>query len=320
MATDCLFKITLKLKKVIEKDGALITHINIPCGKCGRCIERRKMEWGFRMEQEMYISKTAYFVTLTYDPEHVPYNQYGQKTLIETRNEDLQNWKQTLGIKRMTKQRKKKLPDRSLQGFMKRLRRNQERTDETIEHLFNNLKPHDKIKFYAAGEYGEEKGRPHYHAIIFNASATNIIKSWSCGSVHCVRANESTISYVMKYLDKHYSNEKEWKRKPEFNTMSEGIGTNYIEKNKYWHKQNIDILYVTTMKGIKIPMPKYYREKLFTDDERTEQVKIVTGVLYEIKQERIREVGYDYYNQEQADLKKESQRRFIKKIKKRIVD
>lgn len=226
--------------------------------------------------------------------------------------------------KRITKAWKQKQPDRSIQGFFKRLRINTERRNKKsvieFENLYNNLKETDKIKFYAAGEYGEEKGRPHYHAIIFNASATNIIKSWSCGSVHCVRANESTISYVMKYLDKHYSNEKEWKRKPEFNTMSEGIGTNYIEKNKYWHKQNIDILYVTTMKGIKIPMPKYYREKLFTDDERTEQVKIVTGVLYEIKQERIREVGYDYYNQEQADLKKESQRRFIKKIKKRIVD
>lgn len=292
MATDCLFKITLQLKEVIEREGRIITYINIPCGRCARCIERRKMEWAFRMEKEMEISKTAYFVTLTYAPETVPYNKWGKKTLVK----------------------------KDLTKFFKRLRRNQERSKPTIEFITNNLVNTDKIKYYAAGEYGEEKGRPHYHAIIFNTSERNIIKSWDLGGVHVVKANEATIAYVMKYLDKRYDKKQNWGIQAEFNTMSEGIGKHYIDKNITWHKRNIDVLFVTNQNGVKIPMPKYYREKIFTNEEREQQVIIVTDILKDIREESIEELGRELYNHKQIKLKDESERRFKKKIKKRIVD
>lgn len=322
MATDCLFKITIKLEKPIEKNDRLITFINIPCGKCARCIERRKMEWSFRMMEEMKEAKTAYFVTLTYDNENVPINELGIKTLVQTRAKDLKLQAIEKGRKRITKKFKRETPDRSLEGFFKRLRRNQERSKPTIEFITNNLLNTDKIKYYAAGEYGEKKGswRPHYHAIIFNASERNITKSWTLGGVHCVKATEATISYVMKYLDKRYDKKQNWMKNPEFNVMSEGIGKSYIDKNKSWHKRNIDILYVTTMKGIKIPMSKYYRHQIFTKDERDEQVILVTDTLNQLRFEEISEYGHEWFNTKQSKLKKETERRFKKKIKKRIVD
>lgn len=292
MATDCLFKINLKLKEPIESKDRWITYINIPCGKCARCIERRKMEWAFRMEIELEKAKTAYFVTLTYRPEKVPYNKYGQKTLKPNH----------------------------LTNYFKRLRQNQKRGKETIEWLINGLQPIDKIKYYAAGEYGEDRGRPHYHAIIFNASIINIEKSWKKGTTHIVQANEQTISYVMKYLDKRLNKEPEWKKTPEYNTMSEGIGIDYIQKNKQWHTRNIDVLFVTKKNGIKIPMPKYYREKIFSDEQRKEQVEIVTDKLLEINQEETKKLGQDKYNKKQITDKYTSEYRFNKKIKKRLVD
>lgn len=47
------------------------------------------------------------------------------------------------------------LSKRDLQLFLKRLRKH-----------FNNK----KIRFFACGEYGDKKGRPHYHIILFNCN------------------------------------------------------------------------------------------------------------------------------------------------------
>jgi len=302
MATDCLTKIERVLKNPIpkkwnEETGEVLEEIwkmHVPCGKCARCITRRKIEWAFRMTQEMKDSNTAYFVTLTYERETVPYSNKGQKTLDKA----------------------------DLQKFWKRLRQNQKRSNTTIEHLYKNLARTDKIKYYAAGEYGDEKNRPHYHAIIYNASRTVIEKSWTLGHTQVVPASEESIAYVTKYLDKRISDPEGQKRAkkvklPEYNEMSEKIGYSYIEKNKEWHLKNPDVLYVTTPKGFKIPMPRYYREKIFNYDQRIEQAQMVEELLTEQENEAKARMGPIKYEQAQYMKLTESEKRFKKKMKKR---
>lgn len=318
--TDCLFKITIELQNPIEQGERITTHINIPCGKCGRCIQRRKMEWGFRMTYEMEDAKCAYFVTLTYAPETVPINKWGQKTLIRTRKQDLAIKAEEEGRKRITKKFKEQHVDRSIQGFFKRLRQNQKRLKDSIEAYKHNLKRTDKILFYCAGEYGTQRQRPHYHAIIYNASEKAILKSWDLGDVHIVKANEATIAYCMKYLDKRFNNEQPTNKEPEFNEMSEGIGKRYAERNGHWHRQNIDMLFVTTRKGLRIPMPKYLRHLIFSEEARYEQVLLVTDKIETIREEAIKKHGATKYNEQQRKLKISSQERFKKSIKKRNVD
>lgn len=321
METDCLQKIPIQLKEPIESKDRWINTISVPCGKCARCIQRRKIEWGFRMENEMEYAKTTYFVTLTYAPETVPYNKFGQKTLIPTRAIDLKIAKQEQGRKRITKKWKAEQHDRSLQGFMKRLRQNQSRNYENgIDAYLHKINKDDKIKFYACGEYGEERGRPHYHLILFNATEYNIRESWKLGTVHIIPANAQTIAYLMKYLDKQLGNEKVWKAEPEFNIMSEGIGNHYITKMKTWHKSNIEVLYVTNRNNVKVPMPKIYRLKIFDEQDRKEQIIIVNERLEENKAEKIKVIGTEIYNYNQNAQAKEDLRRFKKKTKKRTID
>lgn len=335
MATDCLEKIPIRLKEPIEKinysreTGAeyktYITEISIPCGKCARCIQRRKMEWTFRMLTEMETAKTAYFVTLTYAPEWVPYNKYGRKVLVETREKDLKLRLEEQGRKRITKTWKKKQPDRSIQGYLKRLRINIERRNKKgileIENLRNNLKEEDKVKYYAAGEYGSERSRPHYHLIIYNATAREIREAWPYGGVDIGEANDASISYLMKYLDKRLGEEQDKLKPKEFNCMSEGIGKGYINRMKDWHKRNLDVLYVRMKNGILVPMPRYLRKEIFTEEEMKAQVILVEDILKEIKEEKICEYGsHNRYNEIITEQRKEDERRFKKKIKKRIVD
>lgn len=324
MATDCLDKIPIRLKQPIESKDRWINEISVPCGKCARCIQRRKMEWTFRMMHEMSESKTAYFVTLTYAPEWVPYNKYGRKVLVETREKDLKLRLEEQGRKRITKTWKKKQPDRSIQGYLKRLRTNTERSNKKgivrMEHLENNLQHTDKIKFYAAGEYGQERHRPHYHLIIYNASKREIEKAWEYGHVHVVKANEQLIAYLMKYLEKQLGQEQDKLKPKEFNIMSEGIGAGYVKKMKNWHKANKDVLYVRMKSGILVPMPRYIRNLIFNEEERKEQVILVEQIIQEGKQELINEWGILRYNEIITETRTEDERRFKKKIKKRIVD
>lgn len=46
--------------------------INVPCGKCIPCLQNKRMDWTFRLQQEHKVSKSAHFVTLTYDQKHYP--------------------------------------------------------------------------------------------------------------------------------------------------------------------------------------------------------------------------------------------------------
>lgn len=61
----------------------------IPCGKCYNCRKRQRQEWRNRIELEnnnqQKIGNNAYFITLTYDDEHLPKD-------LKLHKEDFQNF------------------------------------------------------------------------------------------------------------------------------------------------------------------------------------------------------------------------------------
>ncbi|AXH73173.1 MAG: replication initiator protein [Microviridae sp.] len=46
--------------------------ILVPCGKCVACLVSKRNDWTFRLQQEHKVSRSAHFVTLTYDEKHRP--------------------------------------------------------------------------------------------------------------------------------------------------------------------------------------------------------------------------------------------------------
>lgn len=55
-----------------ERAHTLPQRIEVPCGKCYYCQNKRRSEWTFRLWVETMNSKSSFFVTLTYDDEHFP--------------------------------------------------------------------------------------------------------------------------------------------------------------------------------------------------------------------------------------------------------
>lgn len=51
------------------------TRAVVPCGKCGACLHTRRCDWSFRLAIEHRQSVSSYFVTLTYDDLHLPWDE-----------------------------------------------------------------------------------------------------------------------------------------------------------------------------------------------------------------------------------------------------
>lgn len=56
--------------------GPRFKHQLVPCGKCLACLSNKRVDWAFRLQQEWKHSKTAFFVTLTYDRKHLAEANY----------------------------------------------------------------------------------------------------------------------------------------------------------------------------------------------------------------------------------------------------
>lgn len=135
-----------------------------------------------------------------------------------------------------------------------------------VEHYQKFLKdlrerlPPKAIRFFFVGEYGEESGRPHYHAILFGyppcpffnykgcrlkycETCRFIEKIWGKGFVSLGDVNKDSLSYVAGYVTKKMTHAEDKctekcthpplnGRFPEFARMSlkPGIGGNTIPK------------------------------------------------------------------------------------------
>lgn len=253
-------------------DGRRIQKI--PCGHCFGCRLDYSKEWATRcvLEAKAHPEWQNYFITLTYEE---PYKPYTPKSYSEETGEiweDDGTWNGYLKPDHITK-------------FMKDLRR-------YYKYHYN----HDGIRFYACGEYGEKKHRPHYHLIIFNLPlnlkkidkvnqscygkdpiwySEELDQIWGKGLVAIGEVNWSTCAYVARYMMKKQKgpNSEDYYRAKgqtkEFVRMSRrpGIGSEYYDVNKDKIYCNDEIIMKTVKENVaSIKPPKYYDRKYDIDE------------------------------------------------------
>lgn len=232
----------------------------LPCRQCSECRLSRALQWTYRNIIEMQHSiGDSLFITLTYNDENLRYSNF--------------NGIVTLSI-----------PD--LQDFLKRLRRFYD-----YHYNINN------IRFYAAGEYGSQTLRPHYHLILYNVDASKLnlnlqqhksgaddiyisdefTKMWPYG-FHTIQYNNAysscyTAGYCTKKIAPHYKImdlKNDYNFTPEFNTMSRRPALGSQDLNKYIELKKDNCQNVMSIKiGDKIHHVKtiQYYEKKFKDND-----------------------------------------------------
>lgn len=226
------------------------THrkVPVPCGKCPQCLQRRAAEWCFRLEQHEKVCDTSCFITLTYSTDYVPITLHGFMSL-----------------------------DRKAFSTCIRSVRKRMRNIESFKDV--------RLSYYVVGEYGSERKRPHYHAILFNLPDIQwrtdledrrigfsplLDASWPYGVIDIRECNGDTIGYTCKYLHKGKSvpAHRNDDRVPEFSNMSKGLGVNYVSPEVVrFHRSDLAHTYVVS-NGYKKALPRYYRERIYSEDER----------------------------------------------------
>ncbi|WNK12753.1 MAG: replication initiator protein [Microvirus sp.] len=291
MAT-CISQITLK------KNG---TVMSFPCGKCNYCLQNRRADWTFRLNTESKQSKTAYFLTLTYDEEHQP-----KKEELDSDTGELFTCHT--------------LDKKDLQDFIKLLRYyndtagqfiNLGSTKTAMDQMFSELWP--PIKYYAVGEYGGQTFRPHYHLIIFNIKPPvldKLLQIWGKGHVYIGSVEPASVHYVTKYVlnKKHGWDPVE----PPFALISQGVGKAYLDTNGHEHKE----AQRTFVLGDKFKqrLPRYYKDKIFNIREReslNERAIRENDILYKKTIDELKQFSeqpenyYDYRQRRAHDLIKD---------------
>lgn len=192
------------------------------------------------------------FVTLTYDDEHLPMD-YSVDVVV-------------------------------FQRFMKRLRK----------------KYGAGIRFFHCGEYGDKSGRPHYHALLFNfdfpdrklwkkSSGGDLYRSaslerlWPFGLSSVGQVSFQSAAYVAGYIQKKVSGDAasaHYRRihpltglevtvRPEYATMSKGIGLSWFEawKDEVYPRDEV------VVNGKVVKPPRYYDRKMKEQERSLASVK-----------------------------------------------
>lgn len=238
--------------------------IELPCGKCIGCRLEYAREWACRCVHEASLYKHNFFLTLTYDDQHLKWTSDGEQTLFK----------------------------KDFQDFMKRLRK-----------YFYDRDKDNKIRYFYCGEYGGQTHRPHYHAILFNCPPfvdvqeighnyakqplyhSDILDSiWKNGRVILGTVTYDSCAYVARYVSKkslcaNFDFDEQFKKfdasngenhvdgivtdspLPEYIGMSNrpGIGAGWFSKFGVTDCIPRDrIVLQTSSRTLQVKVPKYY--------------------------------------------------------------
>lgn len=154
-------------------------YVLVPCRVCAACRSSYARDLQNRIEDECRAHKYNFFVTLTYDNEHMPmYYAYpsesgvyfrafrGNKPLLDAQGLELPELDFNLEDSWYAEPQHNPYPTGfgfcykpDIQKFIKRLR-------IKLVRKYGNVSS-SKIRYFVASEYGPVTYRPHYHGVLF---------------------------------------------------------------------------------------------------------------------------------------------------------
>lgn len=260
----------------------------VPCGKCMSCRINLAEQWSSRCALELKEHSSAYFVTLTYDDDHLRYAY-------------------RINPRHRTCTFEPTLVKRDAQLFIKRLRKYCDKLGF-------------KLRYFGCGEYGSTTQRPHYHFIFFGLpffsdskllnvrsngnttvklySSSTLENLWSYGHVAIGDVTYQSISYVARYTTKKFRSsylsdeDREFYDQAldeltssdlpvyedDFLMMSRnpGIGKSYFDKHFSEIYRFDRLIYACPGSNVKVLKPLRYYDRLYdlADPDQFRKIKL----------------------------------------------
>jgi hypothetical protein len=218
-------------KPPICKDERL-RYVTAACGKCYECRKQKGRAWQVRLGEEVRNDPNVIFVTLTISDES--WEKLRKKYSYSSEDDY---------IKKMVRL------------FLERIRK---KTKKSVKHWLTTER----------GEQNTE--RYHLHGLIWgdkNGILTTL--HWQYGFVYIGEfVNEKTCNYVTKYITKRDEKHKDF---VPITLCSAGIGEGYLKRsdselNRYRENKTNETYRLRN--GVKINLPIYYRNKIYSEEER----------------------------------------------------
>jgi hypothetical protein len=323
----CLYPriITNPKYKANKKNGGVIpaisdervTQVPIGCGVCLECMKQKARGWQVRLLEDIRVNNNGKFMTMTFNSKSLKEITEIVRKKDKAVGYDLDNAIATKAVRYFLERWRKKY-GKSLRHWLVT-----ELGHEGTEHL-------------------------HLHGIVWtDEKMEEIERIWQYGYCHKGRlkpngqwenyVNNRSVTYITKYLFK--IDEKHKKYKPII-LCSKGIGKAYMdkidsEKNKY--KEGGTKEYYKTSTGHKMGMPIYWRNKIYSEEEREKlwvekldkQERYVLGCKIDISngeeeynkalqlaQKHSEEMGYNSMNMTWEEEQYERERRILKQKEK----
>lgn len=246
---------------VPEAPNKHVLAVPVACGKCSECRKQKANEWRVRLNEEIRKNPTDKFATLTFSDESLEAFQAVEANEIA---------------------------GQAVEKFRKRWFR---KYREGIKHwLIVELGHKPKYPWERTTE------RVHLHGILWtDKTKEEIEECWKYGWIDLGQyVNERTINYIVKYVTKIDPSHPGFIGKI---FTSKGIGAGYekridARRNRFAEEET-DERY-RTPSGLIMAMPVYYRNKLYTEEEREKLWihKIDKEIIYKGK------VAYDISTKE----------------------
>lgn len=263
-------------------------YIEAECGKCFECRKKRSREWSIRLGEELK-NNFGYFITLTIDEENLRIltREAGYKNIYKNEN----------GVAKL-----------ALRRMLERIRKE---TGKSARH-------------WVVTELGEKNDRIHMHGIFIGQRAAELVKKhWKYGNIYVgTYANMKTTNYITKYMTKMDVKHR-WFTGRVF--TSAGIGREYIDKkrirNRYRGKDTKDTYMCEN--GQEIAMPTYYKNKLYTEEEREmiwgfkqeDPMEWISGTRIYKKDEKLKKELIEYNRKIQKETHFDNPREWKEKSK-----
>lgn len=240
-------------------------YIVVPCNKCLACKMRKSAEWAARaaQEAEYYPDGERWFITFTYDEDNLP-------RYYEALGEIITGGNPIGGTPT--------LYHKDMQNLFKRIR------DAERKKAKREGREERKIKFLMSGEYGDQTGRPHYHAIIFGLKIDDLTPTktdrgvihyksnwlqakWGKGIVDIEEYSLTNAQYVAQYtVKKAYGFQAQQKYKElgiraPYLVVSNGFSERWVTEHEAEILAGRGESYLPTKSGTRIAPPSAYAQR-----------------------------------------------------------
>lgn len=263
---------------VDQASGELVEPHLLPCGQCRSCRIAHAREWANRCVMESITAKKgqSWFLTVTYDDDHLP----------------------TIGDAL-----RPSLYPKDMEKFWHDLRQYYERKHSVVG-----------IRYYYAGEYGDQTARPHYHVLVYNLpifdlkpykvtynhddlfTSQTLSQIWGKGYVVIGELTWNSACYTARYTMKKLNgiaaeSYVDAGIMPEFQRCSNrpGIGSEYynLYKDKIYRLDQITLPSPSKDRSLIVKPPKAFDRKLKEEIELGNVSELLQRSYWDAKKNRL---------------------------------